>query len=333
MNEARRDPLTGRWVIVAPGRAGRPDTTAPGPAPPSAAGAHPVAGDECPFCPGHEHLTPPEIARTGAGDPGGPGWHTRVVPNRYPIVAGPAGAAVSGHAAGDVPRRERRLATGAHEVVVLSPDHARSLGALDPDRVVEVLTVLRDRVQAQALAGHTFAQAIVNHGAAGGASLPHPHAQVVAADLTPPEIVAEIARVATGRDPCLICAEAGRQRDEDTLLIGSPGADLWCPWWSSAPYEMLLAPRRHSPSFEEADDELPAVGRVLHEGLARLGRLLGDPPYNLAVHSRPPGLASDFHWHVHVWPRLQRDGGFERATGVLVTVVDPADATRRLRSG
>ncbi|MBN2624496.1 MAG: hypothetical protein JXA83_14050, partial [Acidimicrobiales bacterium] len=132
MNEARRDPLTGRWVIVAPGRAGRPDTTAPAPAPASAAGAHPAAADGCPFCPGHEHLTPPEIARTGAGEPGGPGWRTRVVPNRYPIVAGPAGAAVSGHAAGDVPRRERRPATGAHEVVVLSPDHARSLGALDP---------------------------------------------------------------------------------------------------------------------------------------------------------------------------------------------------------
>jgi UDPglucose--hexose-1-phosphate uridylyltransferase len=322
VGQARRDPLTGRWTVLAPGRSTRPDdvTVAPeGDAPATGRGG-------CPFCPGNEHLTPPEVVRTGPGLPGEPGWRTRVVPNRYPIVGGharPAGPVTD-------PLRQERPGTGAHEVLVLSPDHTRSLARLDPDQVVEVLTVMRERVRAHVEAGHAFSQAIVNHGAAGGASLAHPHAQVVAADLTAPEIDAELARVAPDGH-CLVCAERERRHRDATMVVGSTDADLWCPWWSASAYEMLLAPRRHRASFEDADRELAGVAGVLREGLARLGRALDDPPYNLAVHTRPPGVTADFHWHIHVWPRLQRDGGFERGTGVSVNVTDPVDAALHLR--
>jgi UDPglucose--hexose-1-phosphate uridylyltransferase len=316
--------LTGRWVILAPGRARRPDTIGPG----KGAGdeARPHGRADCPFCPGNEHLTPPEISRTGSGDPGGPGWRTRVVPNRYPIVGGPAATADPGAE----PLRERRPATGAHEVLVLSPDHGRSLGDLDPGQVVEVLEVMRDRARFHADAGRIFAQVIVNHGPAGGASLPHPHAQIIAGDLQPASVVGEVARVATG-DRCLVCAELEHHRHDAALVVGSTEAELWCPWWSGSAFEMLLAPRLHRARFEDADEELPALGHVLQDGLARLGRALADPPYNLAVHSRPAGPAADFHWHLHVWPRLQRDGGFELGTGVLVNVVDPEHAAAQLR--
>jgi UDPglucose--hexose-1-phosphate uridylyltransferase len=94
---------------------------------------------------------------------------------------------------------------------------------------------------------------------------------------------------------------------------------------------MLAAPRLHRPRFEDAGNELPAVADVLRDGLARLDRAAGDPPYNLVIHSRPASVAGDYHWHIHVWPRLQREAGFERGSGVLVNVVDPALAAALLR--
>jgi len=159
--ELRHDALTGRLVLLAPSRAGRPNTTSP-PLPGGDRGGE--AGGGCPFCPGHEHETPPELARTGDGIPDGPGWRVRVVPNLYPIVGG-LGAGPG--------------ATGAHEVVVLSPDHARAFGALDQDQATEVLGVLRDRARVHAQAGRAHVQVLLNHGRGAGASIAHPHAQLL----------------------------------------------------------------------------------------------------------------------------------------------------------
>ncbi|HEX5946838.1 MAG TPA: hypothetical protein VFY82_11200 [Acidimicrobiales bacterium] len=323
---ARLDPLTGRTVIVAPGRAGRPDTW--GRAAPGREGATASVPGDCPFCPGNEKLTPPEIARTGPGAPGTPGWRTRVFPNRYPIVDG--GTAGSVVAADDL--RPERSVAGVHEVVVLSPDHEGSLGRLDPSQATEVLTVLRDRARVHAAFGRRATQVFVNHGAAGGASLPHPHAQVIAIDLEPPAVRGELDRITTP-DGCLVCREIGRHgRDPELVVASASRAELWCPWAAGTAYEMLLAPTRHQPRFEDADEEdLGAVGELLHHGLERLDRVVAGASYQIAVHSRPARVVDDYHWHLHMWPRLQREAGFEHGSGLLVNVVDPARATADLR--
>ena len=160
MSEIRHDALTDRVVIVAAERAARPETFRKAAEP---VAAHP---EQCPFCPGHEHETPPEVARLGAGEPDTPGWTLRVVPNLYPIVGGAVG--------------------GAHEVVVLSTAHDRSLGALSSDAAVEVLGMLRDRAAFHLGAGLQHAVPFVNHGKAAGASIEHPHAQLVVLDFVPP---------------------------------------------------------------------------------------------------------------------------------------------------
>lgn len=143
-------------------------------------------------------------------------------------------------------------------------------------------------------------------------------------------LAGEAARLATPAG-CLLCDEQRRPGPPATVAA-VPGAAAWCPWWSGTAYEMLVAPRRHRPRFEAAGDELAPVARVLRAALACLARALDDPPYNLALHTLPPPAGADFHWHVHIWPRLQRDGGFERGTGVLVTTVDPEAAAARLRA-
>jgi UDPglucose--hexose-1-phosphate uridylyltransferase len=252
-----------------------------------------------------------------------------VFANLYPIVHGPSGAVAGPDHRADV-LRTVRPASGAHEVVVLSPDHGRSLGRLDPAQVIEAVTVLRDRAWAHAAAGRLYTQVLVNHGAEGGASLAHPHAQVIAVDLEPPEVREELARITTPAG-CIICRELAHHREGPQLVVATAAdAELWCPWASRTAYEMLLAPTDHRPRFEDASTELPAVGRLLHDGLARLDRVAPGAPYNIAVHTRPAGAAGDYHWHIHLWPRLQRDAGFELGSGLLVDVVDPARAAADL---
>lgn len=322
MNELRRDPLTGRWVILAPGRADRPHQPESRSATATSEGT--VTG--CPFCPGHEHETPPEVARRGAGDPNGPGWNVRVIPNLYPIVHGVTGA----ESARDDDLRRQRAAGGAHEVAVLSPAHHRSLAHLDDGQVLQVLLALRDRARAHAETGRLYTQIMVNHGAGGGASLAHPHAQIVAIDVTPPTVDEEVAHISKGGE-CVVCRELQRRDGDASLDVAGQDALLWCPWWSSTAYELLLAPRRHRPRFEDTGPELEAVAASLRQGLARLDHRLGDPPYNLIVHTRPADRQTDYHWHIHIRPRLQLDAGFELGTGILVNTVDPAEAAKRLR--
>ncbi len=325
MAELRRDPLTGRWVILSPGRLDRPGASDPGPSITSTPSDEaPVA--DCPFCPGHESQTPPEVARRGAGDPDGPGWHVRVVPNRYPIVDGATGEVVTD---GD-DLRQRRSAGGVHEVVVLSPAHHRSLAQLTDGEVLEVLLAVQDRVRVHTAAGHRYVQAMVNHGPEAGASLAHPHAQLVALDVTAPAVDEEVAHVVEdGR--CVMCREIRLLEHDLRRDATDRDAVLWCPWWSSTAYELLLAPREHGRRFEDAGPELEALAATLRRGLARLGQRLEDPPYNLMIHTLPADRHEDYHWHIHIRPRLRREAGFEIGTGILVNSVDPDRAAERLR--
>jgi UDPglucose--hexose-1-phosphate uridylyltransferase len=308
MPELRRDELTGRWVLVAPGRAARPHTfgssarDAPGP-------------DACPFCPGNEHLTPPEVYRTGGGAPDTPGWRVRVVPNLYPIVGGTdAGPG----------------ATGAHEVVVLSPAHESSFARLDRQQATEVLTVLRDRARHHLAAGRAFVQVAINHGRAAGASIEHPHAQIVALDLVPPAVAQAVERFEdAGHD--LVIGDLDRTGDDLRLVDGPVVA--WCPRAGSAPYELRLALRSPGSRFDEAGDgDVQLLADASRSVLARLGAATGDAPYNLVVHTAPPGASDEsFHWYIEVQTRMVVVAGFEQGTGILVNTVPPERAARELR--
>jgi UDPglucose--hexose-1-phosphate uridylyltransferase len=307
--ELRRDELTGRWVLLAPGRAARPHTF-----PPPAHRSTETPAD-CPFCPGHENMTPPEVYRTGEGGPDTPGWRVRVVPNLYPIVGGTdAGPG----------------ATGAHEVVVLSPSHYDSFAHLDEGQAAEVLTVLRDRARHHLAAGHTFVQVVINHGRASGASIEHPHAQLVAIDVLPPAVARAVERFeAVGQD--LVIADLDRAGNALRVFDGPVAA--WCPWAASTPYEFRLAMRSPGARFDEAaDGDIEAVAKVARATLASLADALGDVPYNLVVHTGPPRAGpGSFHWYVEVQPRTTVLAGFEQGTGILVNSVPPDGAAQHLR--
>lgn len=322
MPELRRNPLDGRWVIVAPERAARPDTFRDREAGPRAGNP-----DHCPFCPGHEHETPPELARTGDGEPDTPGWRVRVVPNLYPIVNGaPVSAAATFSRFHDTVR-----AGGAHEVAVLSPDHDRSLADLTGVEAEELFDVLGARVRTHLQGGHDYVQILVNHGKAAGASIDHPHTQLVAVDVPPPVVVAEAERIAAARE-CPVCRAVTEDADRTApLFVAESPAPIWCPWWSGVPFEVMVAPQGHEPRVEHSA-ESGDVARSVGHALALLRRALGDVPYNLVVHTAPRAEGDDFHWHVHIWPRVVIQAGFEQGTGILVNQVPPEHAAASLRA-
>ena len=105
------------------------------------------------------------------------------------------------------------------------------------------------------------------------------------------------------------------------------------PFWSGTPYEMLIMPRQHEPHLHHADAaDLAGIGRSVQRALAALRARLGDVAYNIMFHSAPFRPSGDFHWHVHLMPKISTRGGFEMGSGVLINVVPPERAAEELRS-
>jgi UDPglucose--hexose-1-phosphate uridylyltransferase len=305
--ELRRDALSGEVVLVAPGRAARPHTSAA-----REAGADATA--DCPFCPGSEDQTPPELARTGGGEPNRPGWRVRAFANLYPFVGEGPGA------------------TGAHEVVVLSPDHDRDLARLEDDAAVEAFTMLRERSRVHAAAGHAYVQVAVNEGREAGASLAHPHAQVVAVDFVPPAVEAALARFSAA-DADLVVEDHARAAAAESVVLTRSAAVAWCGAASSVPFEVRVAALGAGPRFGAAtDDELAGVALAVRDGLRRVGIVLAGPAYNVVVHDAPTPVETRFHWWVRLIPRVVVPAGFELGTGVLVEPVEPRQAAAQLRA-
>jgi UDPglucose--hexose-1-phosphate uridylyltransferase len=316
--ELRQDPLSGAWVAITAGRATRPEAFL--------ADEGPVRGPlGCPFCRGNEHLTPPEVwadREPGTG-PDRPGWRVRVVPNKFPAFAGvgPPGPQRNGGLYRAAPT------AGVHEVVVHNPDHAATLADLPEPAVARVVAAWRARLAAHADGRFAAVMVIVNQGRTAGASLEHPHSQVFATAGRPERVAAELDRLAG--DGCAACAVVAAERDGPRVVERAAGLLTVCPWASWAPFEALLLPERHQARLQEEGDA--GLAAALRRLLGRLRHAAGDrAPYNLVLHTAPPGV-DDFHWHLHLLPRLTTFGGFELGTGIVINVVDPDRAAAALR--
>ncbi len=279
----------------------------------------------CPFCPGHEEETPPALETYGRDG----SWLLRVVPNKYPAFDGTGAMLVDQLG----PLFAQAPATGIHEVLVLSPSHTDSFADLDDPQAGLVMTALRDRFEDHALSsGVRYSQAIINHGRAAGASIQHPHGQIMGIPFVPDGLVAEIAGFRRFSGSCLLCATVEAERDAGHRLVADEdGVVVVAPWWSGSPFELLVIPEVHHGRFHETDPGcLATTGKVLRNSLMRLRTLLGDVPYNVVLHTLPHHADDPFHWHLHVVPRVQSIGGFEQGTGVPINIVAPEDACRLL---
>ena len=328
--ELRIDPLSGLRVIVAGEREDRPGAWLRKEARP------PIDPEKDPFLEGHEDQTPPEVyaLRPGGGEPDGPGWLVRVVPNMYPALSRDGGEArpdpmASGR--GEVDLFASRPATGAHEVVINAPDPVTSLLELDPEQVARAMGVWRARIRAHADAAYTHL--IVNEGVEAGASVPHTHAQLYALPFVPAAVARERERFTAYSDRTQgrnlledLVQEEVRRRDR-VVAVDSEAVAI-CPFASRGPFHVQVVPRSPAARFE---DDGPLGAGLLHDVLSRLAKVLGgQPPLNMWVRTAPRG-AERFCWRIDVMPRLAQLAGLEVGTGVHLVVVAPERAAQRLR--
>jgi UDPglucose--hexose-1-phosphate uridylyltransferase len=328
MPELRKDPIVGRWVVIATERVRRPADFP----------RHPLVrrGGPCAFCPGHEGETPPEVLayRDEPGRPDMPGWRVRVVPSKFPAL----------RIEGDLERRGEGIydlmnGIGAHEVVIESPDHDGELGRLPLPALEEVLRAYRDRVTD--LKRDARVRSVVvfkNRGPEAGATMEHPHSQLLATPVVP-HVLADELHHSHGyhdyRERCMFC-DILRQETEAgaRVVVATPGAVAFVPFAARVPFETWILPRRHAAAFERTGDaELREVAVALGAVLGKLDRALGDPPYNLVLHGAPSdvGDSPSFHWHFEILPRLGGLAAFELGSAFYVNPVPPEDAGRLLR--
>jgi UDPglucose--hexose-1-phosphate uridylyltransferase len=321
VSQLRLNPLNGRWVTIVASRAERPTDFASRSATVEADPTRP-----CPFCPGNEDATPDAL---GSYDRHGQ-WQVRTVPNLYPAFDGHDTMAVRNlgpvHVLAD--------ASGIHEVLVLSPDHTASFADLEDADAELVMLLLRDRFQEHAdVPNVRYTQAIVNHGREAGASIAHPHGQLLGIPFVPGEILDEERAFGRFEGGCILCVTAEAELAEDTRVVSADEAvTVVSPFWAGSPYELLVIPRDHRAHLHESEpSDLAAAGRAIRTALWMLRERLGDVSYNLVIHTAPHRHDGVFHWHAHIWPKLVTVAGFERGTGVHINIVPPEHAASELR--
>jgi UDPglucose--hexose-1-phosphate uridylyltransferase len=328
MPEFRKDPIIGCCVIISTERAKRPQ--------PTLGKSSSADGESCPFCPGNENQTPPEVLayREPKTEPNAPGWRVRVVPNKYPAVVTdkPWAARADG-------LYESSDALGVHEVIIEAPDHTLDIAGLTEAQLAAVLCAYRDRIlELKKDRRWRYILIYKNQGGPAGATLEHCHSQLIALPAVPKQAREEIdgARAyfdSTGR--CLYCDIVQQElSDQKRWVAESDRFIVLCPYASRFPYETWILPKFHSPSFERTSgDEYGELARCLKETLIRLNRRLDNPPLNYLIHSTPlDDRAGDYYdWHFEVLPKLTQVAGFEWGSGSFINPVAPEDAARLLR--
>ncbi|MBI2944753.1 MAG: galactose-1-phosphate uridylyltransferase [Candidatus Wallbacteria bacterium] len=327
MLELRKDPVLKRWVIIASGR-------------PVAHTEHRVSEEQrrgrqnCPFCTGAEAETPREVLRVPvAAGPDPEPWAVRVVPNKFPALASEGRLHKSG-----VGMYDRMTGIGAHEVFIETPLHDTAFAELSIEQLEKVLWAYRSRTDELSRDPRIkYVLVFKNNGRAAGASLEHPHSQLIATPVVPRRVQEELAGAESYyayKERCVYCDILSQElAARARVCVEGKHFVLLTPFASRFPYEMLLLPKDHQADFTSAGaDQLSDLARVLRDGCAAMGRQLDDPPYNFMIHTAPVSHTAReyYHWHIEIIPRLTRVAGFEWGSGFYINPVPPEDAARQL---
>lgn len=319
--------VSGDWIIMAPGRAKRPHDLLPKrkcwPETPKS---------KCPFEDLRKSGNWPPIE----AHPSVHGWKAAVIPNKFPALRHESECAVV------LPHGpySEMAGIGEHELVI-TRDHGKSFKDLAPETAAEVFRVFAGRCRSLAADSCLkYVSIFLNYGPSAGASVSHPHYQILALPIVPPEVDHSLqgsARYYRVKGECVHCAMIRFERKEKQRIVArNAGAVAFAPFASRNPFEVRVFPAAHLPRFERsAARHLKAVSDLLRSVLKNMEKNLRNPDLNFFIHTSPLGEGihdRHYHWHVEILPKISIPGGFELGTGVDINVVDPSAAAAILRA-
>jgi len=326
MPELRKDPILGRWVIISTERGKRPSDFA----------TAPKARDPkmCPFCPGNEHLTPPEIVtRKVSSGKRDRTWDLRVIPNKYPALKIEGELNREGEGMFD-----KMNGIGAHEVIIETPHHHLDLADLSQKEIELVIEAYRMRMSdLRNDIRFRYVMLFKNQGEMAGASLEHAHSQLIATPIIPKRVLEELKGAKLYfdyKERCIFC-DIARQEQQQGIRVVAQNEDMVAvePFAARFPFETWIIPKAHAAHFDRCDDRVySSFALILKEILLKLKLALNDPPLNYIVHSGPltEGYEREFHWHVEIFPKLTKIAGFEWGTGFYINPTPPETAANFL---
>ena len=328
MPELRRDPIVGRWTIVSTERGKRPSDFL--------REEETNAATSCPFCPGFEDKTPPEILayHPPQREKNKSGWWVRVVPNKFPALQIEGSLNRTGEGMYD-----KMNGIGAHEVIIETPDHSKDIHLVEDKRVEDIFWAWRDRI-IDLKKDRRFKYILIfkNHGDAAGASLEHTHSQLIALPVVPKRVTEEVEGAREHynfKERCIFCDIIRQETESKIRLISeNDGFLAIAPFASRFPFEMWILPKTHQCNFEESQKrEFEQLAPMLKDMLSRLDRVLDFPAYNYIVHTSPIGESAQdyFHWHMEIMPKLTKLAGFEWGTGFYINPTPPEESAKFLR--
>ena len=341
MPELRKDPVIGRWVIIATDRAKRPDQFSSS----AVEKEELAAGEKCPFCEGNESLTPPEIyaLRKPGGAPNGPGWNVRVIPSISPLLHIEGNLDRHGHGMYDLMN-----ARGAHEIIIETPQHLVE-GQLSKEQIISSINVILSRIQdLERDPGIKYVLMFKNYGkAAGGGHIKHARTQIIGTPVNLKRVKEELAGTKTYYDykeRCIFCDILKQEMAAQKRVIADSKYFIAiAPFASRFPFETWILPKEHSCDFYKIDrDRIPDFVELSRLVFGKTRKAIGDFPFNFVLHTAPfrrdiakrdywETIDYDYHWHFEILPILTRVAGFEWGSGFYINPLPPEDACKYVK--
>ncbi|MDO8495212.1 MAG: DUF4921 family protein [bacterium] len=333
LNEFRKDPISGDWVLFAAGRSKRP----------GGEGKDNVVlsgGQEVKACPFDDPVAMGQEIVKEYNNANGEKWVT-VIKNKYPAVTpGACGPQIQ------IGPFSAAAANGFHEVVITN-NHERTFPDFDLEETRLVLQAFQERYQEiSKYECGDYIQIFNNTGKDAGASIAHPHSQILSTPIVPPLVARSLNGAAgyflkhqqTAHKSLLDWEiEQGKR-----VIFKNEHFVAYCPFVSHKPYEIKILPRQQNAKFETSSaEELTGCAEALNFSLRQLNKVFNHKlAFNFFIHTAPVKeenlfpFPSDtfYHWHIEIVPHLSILAGFDFSTGIIVNVIDPDQAAEELRT-